>query len=149
MASVFDVASYILSKADLDEGDGITHLKLQKLVYYAQGFSVVLLGRPLFPETIEAWTHGPVVPELYNKYRHFGPNVISQTQGGTPDNLTTEEKTLIDDVFSVYGEYSASKLRNLTHNETPWMEAENKEDVTISIDSLRSFFPSLLENGNG
>lgn len=149
MASVFDVASYILGKADLDEGDGITHLKLQKLVYYVQGFSVVLLGRPLFPEAIEAWPHGPVVPDLYKSYRDFGPNVIDKAQNGTPDNLTTEEKALIDDVFSVYGEYSASKLRNLTHNETPWMEAENKEDVTISIDSLRSFFPSLLENGNG
>lgn len=149
MASVFDVASYILGKADLDEGDGITHLKLQKLVYYVQGFSVVLLGRPLFPEVIEAWTHGPVVPKLYKQYSNFGANVIDQAQDGTPDNLTIEEKALIDDVFSVYGEYSASKLRNLTHNETPWMEAENKEDVTISIDSLRSFFPSLLENGNG
>ncbi len=149
MASVFDVASYILGKADLDEGDGITHLKLQKLVYYVQGFSVVLLGRPLFQEVIEAWPHGPVVPKLYNKYSNFGAKIIDQAQDGTPDNLTIEEKALIDDVFSVYGEYSASKLRNLTHNETPWMEAENKEDVTISIDSLRSFFPSLLENGNG
>ena len=59
MASVFDVAAYILSKADIEEGDGITHLKLQKLVYYVQGFAMATLGYPLFPDKIEAWVHGP------------------------------------------------------------------------------------------
>ena len=60
--SCYDVAQYFLAKADEDAGDLMSNLKLQKLVYYAQGFALVLLEKPLFPERIEAWIHGPVVP---------------------------------------------------------------------------------------
>lgn len=146
MASVFDVAKYILSKSRPEEGDGMTHLKLQKLVYYVQGFATVILNRALFDEDMEAWTHGPVVPALYAKYRGYSNGIIENYDGiiGDADNLTSEEKELVDDVFNVYGQYSASKLRSLTHNETPWLEAMNKIDTTITVDALREFFPSLL-----
>ena len=71
MAKAFDVAEYLLSKADATEND-MTHMKLQKLLYYCQGFSLVLLGHPLFPEVIEAWLHGPVVPVVYQAFKHYG-----------------------------------------------------------------------------
>ena len=54
--SCYDVAQYFLAQMDEDAGDLISNLKLQKLVYYAQGFALALYGRPLFPERIEAWT---------------------------------------------------------------------------------------------
>jgi uncharacterized phage-associated protein len=68
MLSCYDVAQYFLAKAGEDAGDLISNLKLQKLVYYAQGFALVLLKKPLFPQCIEAWIHGPVVPALYHAY---------------------------------------------------------------------------------
>ena len=69
--SCHDVAQYFLAQMDEDAGDLISNLKLQKLVYYAQGFALALHGRPLFRERVEAWTHGaPVVPELYVEDAH-------------------------------------------------------------------------------
>ena len=139
MASAFDVAEYLLSKADTTEND-MTHMKLQKLLYYCQGFSLALLGRPLFPEVIEAWIHGPVVA-----FKHCGKTPIESSGLGSVDALSSEEKDLIDDVYSVYGGYSAAKLRNLTHSEAPWLDAEGRADNTITTEFMRTFFPTLLE----
>lgn len=145
MARALDVAAYLISKADLEEGDGMTHLKLQKLLYYCQGFSIVILGRALFDETIEAWTHGPVVRDLYPLFKKYGNGIIEKFTDGEPSTLTEEEKKLIDEVYEVYGSYSAWKLRNLTHNETPWMNAESKNDKTITYQAMLDFFPSLMK----
>lgn len=144
MVSAFDVAEYLLSKADATEND-MTHMKLQKLLYYCQGFSVALLGRPLFPEAIEAWIHGPVVPVVYQAFKRYEKAPIESSGLGSVDALTSEEKGLIDDVYSVYGGYSAAKLRNLTHSEAPWLDAEGRADNTITTESMRTFFPTLLE----
>ena len=144
MTTVFDVAAYILLKSDPDEGDGITHLKLQKLLYYVQGFAVAILGRPLVPEKMEAWVHGPVVPDLYHKYKSFGNNIVDSPIGGDPEALSEEERALIDEVYEVYGQYSACKLRSLTHSEKPWQEAENKREIEITVEALQAFFPDLI-----
>ena len=73
MSTVRDVADYMLQRAD-EDSMRVTHLKLQKLCYYAQGYSLALLSRPMFEEPIEAWEHGPVVRELYDTYKRFGKN---------------------------------------------------------------------------
>lgn len=144
MASAFDVAEYLLSKADATEND-MTHMKLQKLLYYCQGFSLALLGCPLFLEAIEAWIHGPVVPVVYQEFKGYGKAPLERSGLGSIDALTSEEKGLIDDVYSVYGGYSAAKLRNLTHSEAPWLDVEGRADNTITTESMRAFFPTLLE----
>src|SRR5260363_307462 len=61
MVSVFDVANYFLTLVEEEVGDALSNLKIQKLVYYAQGFHLALFSRPLFENAIEAWTHGPVI----------------------------------------------------------------------------------------
>ncbi|MWP63219.1 Panacea domain-containing protein [Gilliamella sp. Pas-s25] len=144
----FDVANYILSLNDNDAGDLISNLKLQKLVYYTQGFSLAIFGKPLFNEKIEAWMHGPVIPDLYHKYKSFGSGAIDT------DNLdidfskfSEDEKNLIQDVFNMYGQYSAWKLRNLTHEEPTWIGAYGRSDSTeISLDSMRKYFLTQIEN---
>jgi uncharacterized phage-associated protein len=148
MADVFDVAAYLLSKADIEEGDGMTHLKLQKLLYYCQGFSLVLQENPLFENAIEAWPHGPVVPDVYHEFKNWGNGIIADLGPGDLSALSDEERDLIDEVYEVYGDYSASKLRNLTHSERPWCEAENKIDTTITHGALKNFFPSLMESAS-
>ncbi len=92
MASVFDVAKYILEK----QGP-MTTMKLQKLVYYSQAWSVVWDEKPLFAEEIQAWASGPVVRELYNE--HKGKFRISSLQKGNVGNLIREEKETIDAVL--------------------------------------------------
>ena len=69
MISAFNVADYFLVQQDEDAGDLISNMKLQKLLYYAQGYFLAIANEPLFHERIYAWTHGPVVPKVYHKYK--------------------------------------------------------------------------------
>jgi len=148
MLSCFDVARYFLSKVDEESGDGISNLKLQKLVYYAQGFHLALRGSPLFAERIEAWEHGPVVPELYRAYReHRSAPIPVPDRFELPRDafVSGEErsrtKALLDEVYDVFGQYSAWKLRNMTHEEHPW-RAAYQENVNREIThaAMRDYF---------
>ena len=116
MASVHDVAAYILRK----RGE-MTAMKLQKLGYYSQAWSLVWDEEPLFPERIEAWTNGPVVPELYRA--HKGKFKLASWPKGSPSRLTAQQKKTIDAVLDYYGDRSSQWLSDLTHREAPWGDA--------------------------
>lgn len=148
MATVHDVSAYLISKADISEGDGMTNLKLQKLLYYCQGFALVLLDKPLFTNAIDAWQHGPVVSVAYNIYKDYKGNVIDEILKGNPDSLSAEEKELVDDVYGVYGKYSAWYLRNLTHSEPTWQNAENRTKSTITHEAMKEYFSTLVKVAN-
>lgn len=142
MASAHDVAKYFLTYSDEETGDLISNLKLQKLLYYAQGFYLALFGRPLFNEAIEAWQHGPVVPGVYRAYREYGGQGIPAPEDFDLSILTDEERGVLDEVYSVYGQFSAWKLRNMTHEESPWQDS-NINDV-ISHDAMTNYFITQL-----
>ena len=61
MSNVFTVAKYILQQKG-----AMSSMKLQKLCYYAQAWSLVWDDAPLFDEDFQAWRNGPVCYELYN-----------------------------------------------------------------------------------
>lgn len=141
MLSCFDVAEYFLSLADEDAGDQISNSKLQKLVYYAQGFSLVLLGRSLFEERIEAWEHGPVVPDLYRKYRHHGSDGITTQSEIDYDKFSEEERELLDEVYECFGQFSAWKLKKLSHEEPPWKDYKG---TIIPNDAMAEYFKTQV-----
>lgn len=146
MLSVLDVARYFLVTQDEDAGESITNLKLQKLCYYAQGFHLAIFDTPLFPEPIEAWQHGPVVEVLWRAYRDYGSGPIPKPEDvdiSLYDNDTVE---LLDEVNVVYGQYSAWKLRNLTHEEPPWKEAAASTSGIISPETMRAYFKTLVND---
>lgn len=116
MANVFDVAAYILNKAG-----PMSAMKLQKLVYYSQAWSLVWDDEPIFPERIEAWANGPVSPDLYRE--HKGQFSVSTIAKGKPSRLTRDEKDTIDVILKKYGKKSAHWLSELTHKERPWKRA--------------------------
>lgn len=140
------VADYFLSLVDDEVGDSLSNLKLQKLVYYAQGFHLALTGKSLFEEDIAAWEHGPVVASLYRGFKQHGSEPIPAPEDGIDRNSYPEEvRELLDEVFSVYGQFSASKLRNMTHEEPPWREAYAiAPAATISLDTMRRYFSTLV-----
>lgn len=138
MISSFDVARYFLSLVDEDAGDSLSNLKLQKLVYYAQGYYLALYDEPLFPERIEAWIHGPVVPDLYHNLKQFGAEPVRVDGEFDPGMYSDKVQELLDEVYSVYGQFSAGQLRNFTHREPPWMNTPNGE--TIPVDLMRDYF---------
>lgn len=144
-----DVAQYLLLKASTEAGEAAkaSNLKIQKLLYYVQGFSLVLLGRPAFEDEMEAWMHGPVVPEVYHALKDHGSNDIKPDVKDARETCVDEELAeLIDEVFSVYAKHSAWHLRNLTHEEDPWLNryAKDRQSEKITHDDLIAFFPSLL-----
>jgi uncharacterized phage-associated protein len=144
MLSCHEVAKYFLTLVDEDAGDLISNLKLQKLVYYAQGFYLALYDRPLFPEPLEAWIHGPVVPELFHTYKTYGAGAIpspNDVDFSRYDPLTRE---VLDEVYNVFGQFAAWKLRNLTHEEPPWENTPVGGE--ISYKAMRDYFKTQLVN---
>lgn len=142
MASALDVAKYFLSFSDEESGDLISNLKLQKLIYYAQGFHLALFNSPLFDEPIEAWQHGPVVSEVYHAYKHHGGQGIITTTKSDFSCFNAEQKDMLDEVYSVYGQFSAWKLRNMTHEESPWRDTS--VNMVIAPERLKSFFDEKI-----
>lgn len=130
MATALNVAKYILLIADDDDGDLISNLKLQKLLYYCQGFSLAILGRELFSAKMKAWQHGPVVPEVWQAYRDAGSGQIPPPSDFDANSISVEERNLINEVYAVYGQFSASKLRNMTHAEPPWADTDLNGIIT-------------------
>lgn len=116
MADVFDVSAYILSKTG-----PISAMKLQKLVYYSQAWSLVWDERPLFDEQIEAWAGGPVVRELFNA--HQGEFMVSSEPNGDIAALDEDATDTIDAILRTYGDKSGKWLSDLTHSEKPWQDA--------------------------
>lgn len=114
--SVRDIAAYILDRAGT-----MTAMKLQKLVYYAQAWSLVWDEKPLFDEPIEAWANGPVVRKLYEQHR--GQFQLSRWPHGDPSALSAQERKTIDAVLDYYAPHPSQALSDLTHRERPWREA--------------------------
>lgn len=125
---------YIMNQSDADK---ITNLKLQKLLYYAQGCYLAITDKPLFNEPIVAWEHGPVVEDVYYKYRKNKSNGINY-KGKYDKKIEKEDEDILKEVYDVFAKYSAWGLRNMTHNETPWKETAR--NAVISIDSIKEYF---------
>ena len=122
----------------------MSHLKLQKLCYYAQGFHLAITGYPLFADRIEAWQHGPVVPALWHKYKKYGDGPIPKVEVDF-DKFLSATREILDEVYEVYGQFSAWKLRNMTHDETPWRSARTSgSNAEITHASLRDYFSDFI-----
>ena len=142
MPSANSVAKFILSLADEDAGELISNLKLQKLLYYAQGFHLAMHGVPLFDEQIRAWEHGPVVPQVWQEYREHGAGSIPCPAEVPIDEFTEAQAEVIKEVYAVFGQFSAWKLRNMTHDEAPW--ASTARDNVISHRKMKDYFVNQL-----
>jgi len=142
----FDVANYFLTLANEDVGDSISNLKLQKLVYYAQGFSLALRDEVLFDETIEAWAHGPAIRELYHKYKDNGANAIDKPRDVDFTKYEEDVKSLLNQVYEEYGQFSAWKLRDMSHEEEPWKRGNAGLDKIISNEVLKDYFLTQIED---
>lgn len=138
MSRLNTVAQYFLSK------EAMSLKKLQKLVYYAYGWTLALLNESvenmkyhLFPNRIEAWVHGPTIPDLYHKYKSYGWNDIPQVNrlldiGAFSNN----EKDILEQVWEVYGGYTANQLELISHQETPWLDARRGIPPDIASSNL-------------
>ncbi len=147
MASALDVAEYMLIRASKEEEyDPISNMKLQKLCYYALGiYSKLTKGKRLFKENIEAWQHGPVVREVYLAYKDKG-RFLTPAKDYDELKLTKKENEALDMTYLNYSQFSAWRLREMTHNEDPWKlnYKENKKEV-IPFEDIRDYFDKKVK----
>jgi len=139
------IAEYILFKAG-EEEELISNMKLQKLLYYTQGFHIAFYDRKLFNEKIFHWAHGPVVPEIYFQYRECGNKAIDYPTNTDFSDVDQQSLELINDVLDIYGQFSASALRNMSHEEPPWKQTANNEEITPEI--LKEYFITRITDGS-
>lgn len=148
--NIFSVANFFLKIVDRDAGSTITPLKLQKILYYAQGYYLAMNKKELFKEDFQAWAHGPANPGIYEKYKLYGPNAINEPLEN--EILVFEKKIeiFLADIWNTFGIFDGKYLEELTHKETPWMEArkgyEPGEMCTkiITKKSMMDFFLTKL-----
>lgn len=142
MNTAHDVAKYIIKKLGT-----VSAMKLQKLVYYSQAWSLVWDERPLFKNKIEAWANGPVVPALYNEHR--GRFLLSAWPLGDDKALDDDARETIDGVIEFYAKMDAQQLSDLTHREDPWRDARKglpdgvRGSATISEAALAEYYGGL------
>lgn len=144
MANVLNVAAYIVDKID-----NLTTMKLQKLVYYCQAWSLAWDDIPLFEEDFEAWANGPVCPELFEKHR--GRFVIDKSFLSEYKNceFSEEQKNTMDLVLDFYGDREPHWLSELTHKEAPWRNARmgvapgERCNNIITKENMREYYGGL------
>jgi uncharacterized phage-associated protein len=124
MYDVIYIAKWFLNRDRttdmLADSDGISNLKLQKLLYYAQGTALAIKGEGFFKDALLAWTHGPVVESVYHLYKNYGSRPIDFDEDFDDSGISDRDKALLEDVYYSFAGYSAWKLREMTHNEDPW-----------------------------
>ena len=131
-----------------DAFDDLTNMKINKLLYFAQGYHLKKYGVPLFQDNIEAWEHGPVVPEVYSAYKGYGDKSITGCDFDMTADITPEAKDILYGVARNYGRYTASALRNMTHViGTPWDQVyrPGRSHVEIPLSMIRDYFAELEE----
>lgn len=124
------IARWFLAWSEDFEEAQVSNLKLQKLLYYAQGHYIAEFGKPLFSDEIEAWSHGPVVSSVYHNFKQFGNGQITlpETDDFKWSDVDRKTSKFLSKVWNTYGSVAAWKLRDMTHQETPWQENFNPDE---------------------
>lgn len=158
------VANYFLDLANSDK-EGISPMKMQKLIYFAHGWCLAITKRPLIKERIEAWEYGPVISSIYQEFKEFGNESITRHARSIDINSFSfntpripkdrENKKLLNKIWEVYGVFSAVKLSKMTHQPgTPWDETRElygtSKNTIIDDEMIREYFVNQAkENDDG
>lgn len=163
---VLDIARYIINKCN-EKGIIISNLKLQKLLYFVQGYTFAFDGHRCFSDKIEAWSYGPVCPRVYHEFKKYGSDAIPpinyyEVVEFDGDSIQWVEKKFssldidqdtrdtIDVIIEKFGHISAIKLVYITHSQAPWIETynnPNKHDDTIDENLIKNFFTHQVYGG--
>jgi len=130
-----------------EEAELLSPMKLQKLLYYAQGAFLAIDDAALFEDDIEVWDHGPVIPSVYYKYKKYGAGGIEKSEVDVPAEINEHTYAMLYGIYEKYSKHSASQLRNMTHREEPYIQAsENSNDEVkiISKASMKDYFSSTV-----
>jgi uncharacterized phage-associated protein len=156
--SAEDVANCLIEIADervlghgpdgKDIKEGITNLKLQKMLYFADAVYLAFFGKALFKDEIQAWDLGPVVPTVYKIFSKFGDQPIHAES--VADCLDPDLHEFLREVWNTFGKYSATELVNISHMHAPWKNnyKQDKKNVAIPKEEIAQFYRSLFKINN-
>lgn len=153
--NIHQVADYFLSRVDVESGDVMTHLKLQKLAYYSQAWHLAMFGTPLVDEEFQAWVHGPVSRALFSRFADvgFAPIGPDQANPSRISKLSDDAVRHLEEVWRVYGGLTGKALEQRTHDEDPWVEARGdlspveRSGRVISQATMERFYRAMLSDG--
>jgi uncharacterized phage-associated protein len=140
--SAMTIAKWIINKVHPEP------LKLQKLLYLAQGYSYAFYDEPLFNDEIEGWVHGPVVRSVYNKYKDYQYNPIKENYNVS--KLDKEAEEVLNYVINNFAQYDSKTLENISHNQEPWinsrkgLDPDERSDKTISKSDIANYFTNEI-----
>jgi uncharacterized phage-associated protein len=140
MYKALEVANYIIKS---DKVNGLTPLKLQKLLYFVYGIYWTQKKERLFSENFLAWKYGPVLRSVYDSFKHFGSKALRPSVAGN-SSINDSDKVFIDGIIEAFANTSASERVTLTHLTEPWDTAyKNLISDEIKPDSIHVYFDSL------
>lgn len=122
MYNALAVSRYIIAYEE-NRGRTVSNLRLQKLLYFVQSAFLAITGKPCFEDDFEAWDYGPVVPEVYRKYKIFGSTMIPSLENMDKSNIQNEDRKLIDHTLEICSRYATSQLVEISHKQAPWRNA--------------------------
>lgn len=137
-----DIAKYFINELHPEP------LKLQKLLYFAQGFSYAFYDKELFNDDFEAWVHGPVIPSIYHEYKSYEYNPIDLNYN--LKEFSNDVIDLLEYVKKNYAKYDAKYLEEITHKEEPWLlsrtglDPDERSDKTIPKSNIAAYFTSYV-----
>lgn len=133
-----------------EERPYVDAMQLQKLVYYCQAYHAAWFKDPMFPEQIEAWTHGPVVRDLWELHRRQiavtkeNLEQAAAREGIVEKPLSAQQNMVVDSVCKALGGLTGWQLRNRTHDETPWRNhydaSSSRHEEVIPPEELGSYY---------
>ena len=147
----------VISEYIITIGKEITPLSLQKILYYAQGFYKAFFGKFLFEDDCQAWVHGPVYVNIYEKYKEFkSANISIDIDYDIEDIIVDEKREILDVIIKYFGYYNGKALEKMSHYETPWINARkgllptensnniiNKEDIKDYFEKVKNKYDML------
>lgn len=153
--SATDVAVWFMRNIDKDAGEFLGHLKVQMLVYYAEAWSLVLLGRELVEESFHAWAYGPVAVTVYDHLNGYDWHALIRDALESDFSFDEETEQLLKAVQSVYGESNAKDLAEMAQKEEPWRKArgniplEARTSTPICKKAMAVYYTKLYDSANG
>jgi len=121
LCSPSDMAAWFINRVDRDAGEAMTHLKVQKLLYFAQAYFLANFHKPLFEEDFEAWAHGPVLPTVFRTYAGNSWEALpkSEDEPEVPENVVS----YLELVYQEFARFGAKELERMSHEHAPWIRA--------------------------
>lgn len=154
------VADYVILRLNSDEKVNLINLKLQKLLYYLQAWSLGINQKPFLTCSFEAWVHGPVSRELYDRFKSshslYSFITVSDVVNENPETaIEQDDIEFINYILDNYAGYSGAEMESMTHKEAPWLEARRGYapmqscDNTISEETMQNYYGERWKAING